>query len=261
MVNVKGVKIGGEEIVMMAGPCSVESEHQIHTIAQMVAEVGVRILRGGAFKPRTSPYSFQGLGQEGLELLREAANENGLLVVTEVLDVRQVDLVAQYADILQIGARNMQNFALLKEVGLTRHAVLLKRGMAATVDELLMAAEYVLSKGNSRVILCERGIRTFCDHTRFTLDVAAVPAVKRLSHLPIVIDPSHAAGLRENVIPLALAGIAAGADGLLVEVHHDPERALSDGPQALRPEQFLQLIERVSACAAAAGRTFSSSVL
>ncbi len=240
----------------MAGPCSVENEYQIHTIAQLVAEAGARILRGGAFKPRTSPYSFQGLGQEGLKLLRTAADENDLLVITEVLDVRQIDLVAQYADILQIGARNMQNFALLKEVGLTHHAVLLKRGMAATVNELLMAAEYVLSAGNSRVILCERGIRTFTDYTRFTLDVAAVPVVKKLSHLPIIIDPSHPAGRHENVIPLALAGIAAGADGLIVEVHHNPECALSDGPQALRPEQFRQLVGKVSAMAAVLGKKF-----
>ncbi len=256
IVDVKGVKIGGEELVIMAGPCSVENEYQIHTIAQLVAEAGARILRGGAFKPRTSPYSFQGLGQEGLKLLRTAADENDLLVITEVLDVRQIDLVAQYADILQIGARNMQNFALLKEVGLTHHAVLLKRGMAATVNELLMAAEYVLSAGNSRVILCERGIRTFTDYTRFTLDVAAVPVVKRLSHLPIIIDPSHPAGRHENVIPLALAGIAAGADGLIVEVHHNPECALSDGPQALRPEQFRQLVGKVSAMAAVLGKKF-----
>lgn len=255
-MDVKGVRIGGEELAMMAGPCSVESERQIHTIAQMVAQAGLRILRGGAFKPRTSPYSFQGLGEYGLRLLREAADAYGLLTVTEVMDTSQVDLVAQYTDILQIGARNMQNYSLLRAVGQCDKPVLLKRGLAATVEELLLATEYILSAGNSRVILCERGIRTFCEHTRFTLDVAAIPVVKRLSHLPIIVDPSHAAGLRDKVIPLALAGIAAGADGLIVEVHHNPECALSDGPQALRPEQFRQLVEKASAMAAVVGRKF-----
>jgi len=257
VIELNGVQIGGRGIVLMAGPCSVESEVQIHTIAKLVAKQGAKVLRGGAFKPRSSPYSFQGLGEVGLKLLREAADENHLLTVTEVMDPRQVELVAKYADILQIGARNMQNFSLLKEVGAMRKPVLLKRGMAATLEELLMAAEYILAEGNRRVILCERGIRTFESHTRFTLDVAAVPAVKELSHLPMIIDPSHAAGLRSKVIPLALAGIAAGADGLLVEVHPEPERALSDGPQSLLPAQFAQLTEELALICKAVGRRFS----
>jgi len=257
VIELNGVQIGGRGIVLMAGPCSVESEVQIHKIAKLVAKQGAKVLRGGAFKPRSSPYSFQGLGEVGLKLLREAADENHLLTVTEVMDPRQVELVAKYADILQIGARNMQNFSLLKEVGAMRKPVLLKRGMAATLEELLMAAEYILAEGNRRVILCERGIRTFESHTRFTLDVAAVPAVKELSHLPMIIDPSHAAGLRSKVIPLALAGIAAGADGLLVEVHPEPERALSDGPQSLLPAQFAQLTEELALICKAVGRRFS----
>ncbi|MFN4295176.1 MAG: 3-deoxy-7-phosphoheptulonate synthase, partial [Thermoflexales bacterium] len=227
------VQIGGPELVVMAGPCSVEDEDQIHILANIVAQSGAKILRGGAFKPRTSPYSFQGLGEKGLRWLRVAADAHGLLVVTEVLDPRHVELVATYADILQIGARNMQNFALLKEVGLCKKPILLKRGLAATLEELLMAAEYILAAGNPSVILCERGIRTFADHLRFTLDVGIIPVLKEASHLPVIVDPSHAAGARDKVIPLALAGIAAGADGLIVEVHHNPERALSDGAQSL----------------------------
>jgi 3-deoxy-7-phosphoheptulonate synthase len=256
VIPVGPVQIGGPELVLMAGPCSVESEEQIHTIASIVARHGTKVLRGGAFKPRTSPYSFQGLGEPGLRWLRQAADAHGLLVVTEVLDPRHVELVAAYADILQIGARNMQNFALLKEVGRCEKPVLLKRGLAATLEEFLMAAEYMLAAGNTRVILCERGIRTFSDHTRFTLDVGIIPALKETSPLPVIVDPSHAAGARAKVIPLALAGIAAGADGLIVEVHHEPERALSDGAQSLLPEQFAQLTEKLTALAPVVGRRF-----
>lgn len=257
VISVGSVQIGGEELVLTAGPCSVESEEQIHTVASIVAGHGATILRGGAFKPRTSPYSFQGLGEPGLRWLRQAADAHGLLVVTEVLDPRHVELVAAYADMLQIGARNMQNFALLKEVGRCEKPVLLKRGLAATLEELLLAAEYILAAGNTRVILCERGIRTFSDHTRFTLDVGIIPALKETSHLPVIVDPSHAAGTRDKVISLALAGIAAGADGVIVEVHHEPERALSDGAQSLLPEQFAQLTEKLTALAPVMGRRFS----
>jgi len=254
VVTVGDVQIGGTELAIIAGPCSVESEEQIEECARLVAQQGVRLMRGGAFKPRTSPYSFQGLGEAGLTMLRAAADRYGLYVVTEVLDTAHVEVVAQYADVLQIGARNMQNFALLKAVGRCGKPVLLKRGVAATLEEWLMAAEYILNEGNPRVILCERGIRTFSDHLRFTLDVGAVPVVKELSHLPVIVDPSHAAGIRTKVIPLALAGIAARADGLIVEVHHDPDRALCDGPQALLPEQFQKLMDEVSLVAQAVGR-------
>ncbi len=254
VVTVGDVQISGTELAIIAGPCSVESEEQIEECARLVAQQGVRLMRGGAFKPRTSPYSFQGLGEAGLTMLRAAADRYGLYVVTEVLDTAHVEVVAQYADVLQIGARNMQNFALLKAVGRCGKPALLKRGIAATLEEWLMAAEYILNEGNPRVILCERGIRTFSDHLRFTLDVGAVPVVKELSHLPVIVDPSHAAGIRTKVIPLALAGIAAGADGLIVEVHHDPDRALCDGPQALLPEQFQKLMDEVSRVAQAVGR-------
>jgi 3-deoxy-7-phosphoheptulonate synthase len=253
-IEVNGVRIGGPELVMMAGPCSVESEAQIRESARIVAQHGARILRGGAYKPRTSPYTFQGLGEPGLKLMRDAADEYGLLVVTEVMDTTQVDVVAEYADILQIGARNMQNYALLRAVGTVDKAVLLKRGMAATVDEWLMAAEYVLAGGNKRVILCERGIRTFANHLRFTLDVGVIPVIEELSHLPIIVDPSHAAGVRDKVLPLALAGIAAGADGLIVEVHPDPDKAYSDGAQSLRPEQFERLMDEIAVVSQAVGR-------
>lgn len=257
VITVGRVQIGGPELVVMAGPCSVEDEEQIHTLANVVAQSGAKILRGGAFKPRTSPYSFQGLGEKGLHWLRDAADAHGLLVVTEVLDPRHVELVVAYADILQIGARNMQNFALLREVGLSRKPVLLKRGFAATLEEFLMAAEYILSAGNSSVIFCERGIRTFADHLRFTLDVGIIPVLKEVSHLPVIVDPSHAAGMRDKVIPLALAGVAAGADGLIVEVHHNPERALSDGAQSLLPEQFAQLTKKLAGLAPVVGRSFA----
>ena len=253
-IRLDGIEIGGQDLVLMAGPCSVESEEQIHTMARIVAEQGAQVLRGGAFKPRTSPYSFQGHGEQGLRWMREAADENGLLIVTEVIGASQVDLVAKYADILQIGARNMQNYALLRAAGQCDRPVLLKRGLAATVDEFLMSAEYIMNEGNHRVVLCERGVRTFLDHTRFTLDVGAIPVIKETSHLPIIVDPSHAAGLQKWVIPLALAGVAAGADGLLVEVHYEPEKALSDGEQALKPEQFAELIREIAVIAQAIGR-------
>ncbi len=254
VVEVGGIPIGGEGIVVMAGPCAVESAEQINTIAAAVARAGARVLRGGAFKPRTSPYSFQGLGVEGLKLLREAADAHGMLVVTEAMDASQVEVVARYADIIQIGARNMQNFVLLREMGKAEKPVLLKRGFSATIKEFLMAAEYIMSEGNERVILCERGIRTFSDFTRFTLDLAAVPVLKRETHLPVIVDPSHATGRRDMVIPLARAAVAAGADGVMVEVHHRPEEALSDGPQALLPEQFERLMRELAPIARTIGR-------
>ncbi len=255
VVNVKGVEIGGLKVVTMAGPCSVESQDQINRAADLVAGTGAKVIRGGAFKPRSSPYSFQGLGEEGLKMMRSAADRNGLLVISEVMDQTQIPLLAYYADILQIGARNMQNFNLLKELGKLRKPVLLKRGIAATIEELLLSAEYVMSGGNYEVILCERGIRTFEPYTRNTMDISAIPVVKKLSHLPIVADPSHGTGRRDQVLPMARAAIAAGADGLLVEVHHDPDHALSDGAQTLRPEQFSELMQQVRIIAAAVGRT------
>ncbi|MDI3297794.1 MAG: 3-deoxy-7-phosphoheptulonate synthase [Bacillota bacterium] len=248
------VEVGGPGIVVMAGPCSVESREQLLEAAQAVREAGAAVLRGGAFKPRTSPYSFQGLGAEGLRLLAEARQRTGLPVVTEVMAPQEVELVAEYADVLQVGTRNMQNFSLLKELGRAGKPVLLKRGMSATVEEWLLAAEYVLSHGNPDVILCERGIRTFEHATRNTLDLSAVPLVKRLSHLPVVVDPSHATGLWELVTPMALAAVAAGADGLLVEVHPDPSQALSDGRQSLRPDRLARLVEQADAVAQAVGR-------
>jgi 3-deoxy-7-phosphoheptulonate synthase len=255
VVNVKGVEIGGSKVVTMAGPCSVESQDQINRAADLVAETGAKVIRGGAFKPRSSPYSFQGLGEEGLKMMRSAADRNGLLVISEVMDQTQIPLLAYYADILQIGARNMQNFNLLKELGKLRKPVLLKRGIAATIEELLLSAEYVMSGGNYEVILCERGIRTFETYTRNTMDISAIPVVKKLSHLPIVADPSHGTGRRDQVLPMARAAVAAGADGLLVEVHHDPDHALSDGAQTLRPEQFSELMQQVRIIATAVGRT------
>jgi 3-deoxy-7-phosphoheptulonate synthase len=254
-IRVGEVTIGGEEVVVVAGPCSVESEDQILTIARAVARAGARLLRGGAFKPRTSPYGFQGLGEEGLLLLAAAREATGLPVVTEVVAPEDVDLVASHADMLQIGARNMQNFRLLAACGRCPMPVLLKRGPAATLDELLHAAEYVVSHGNPRVVLCERGIRTFETSTRYTLDVAAVPVLKARSHLPVLVDPSHAAGDRAWVEPLARAAVAAGADGLLVEVHHDPERARSDGRQSLTLDGFEGTMRAVRGVAAAVGRS------
>ena len=255
-----GTKIGGSDLVLMAGPCSVENEREILDIAHRVKDVGATVLRGGAFKPRSSPYSFQGLGLQGLEFLARAREETGLAVVTEALDPDGVDLVVQYADIVQIGARNMQNYALLRRAGRAGKPVLLKRGMSATIDELLLAAEYILAEGNPDVILCERGIRSFDTHTRNLFDLAAIPVVKSLSHLPIIADPSHGTGIRSKVTPMGRAAVAAGADGLIVEVHHDPPRAMSDGAQSLYPDQFAKLVDEVRVIARAIGRNFTPSL-
>ena len=255
IVRAGNVEIGGERIVIMAGPCSVESRDQIERAADIVADGGARVIRGGAFKPRSSPYSFQGMGEEGLELLRNAADRRGLLVISEVMDAVQIPLLTKYSDILQVGARNMQNYTLLRELGKTRKPVLLKRGLSATIEELLLSAEYILAGGNYDVILCERGIRTFETYTRNTFDVSAIPVVKKLSHLPIVGDPSHGTGRRDQVPPMARAAIAAGADGLLMEVHHDPDNALSDGAQSLSGDQFFELMKQLRQIAAAVGRT------
>ncbi|MDE3075785.1 MAG: 3-deoxy-7-phosphoheptulonate synthase [Chloroflexota bacterium] len=255
-IRVGDVSIGASQpVVVMAGPCSVESREQLLEIAHAVKEAGARMLRGGAFKPRTSPHSFQGLGEEGLELLAEARDETGLPVVTEVMDAHDVKLVAGYADVLQIGARNMQNFSLLKQAGAAHHPVLLKRGAGCKLKELLMAAEYILAEGNQRLVLCERGITTFEDSTRNTTDINAVPMLKQLTHLPVVLDPSHATGNWRLVTPVASAGIAAGADGLLIEVHNDPARARSDGPQSLKPEKFAALVQQARRVAEAVGRS------
>ncbi|MGE5648209.1 MAG: 3-deoxy-7-phosphoheptulonate synthase [Acidobacteriota bacterium] len=247
VVEIAGARIGGPDLVLCAGPCSVESREQILTAARAVKAAGAQLLRGGAYKPRTSPYAFQGLAEEGLKLLAEARAETGLGIVTEAIDVETFDRVEQYADCVQIGARNMQNFSLLRRAGRGKLPVLLKRGIAATLDEFLMAAEYVMSEGNYKVVLCERGVRTFADHTRNTLDLSVVPAVERVSHLPIVVDPSHGTGKRDKVHPMGLAAIAAGAAGLIVEVHPNPERALSDGAQSLYPEQFAELADEARA--------------
>jgi 3-deoxy-7-phosphoheptulonate synthase len=249
-----GVKVGGGEVVVMAGPCSVESREQIFTVAELVAKSGARVLRGGAFKPRSSPYSFQGLGEEGLKLMREAADRFGMLMISEVMEIGQIPLMLTYVDILQVGARNMQNFNLLRELGKLRKPVLLKRGIAATLEELLLSAEYILAGGNYDVILCERGIRTFETYTRNTLDISAIPIVHKLSHLPITADPSHGTGRRDKVAPMARAAVAAGADALIIEVHHDPEQALSDGAQSLYPEQFAVLMKELRMIAPAVGR-------
>ena len=249
-----GIKIGGEEIVVMAGPCSVEKEELLIAIARKVKAAGAKVLRGGAFKPRTSPYSFQGLGEEGLKYLKAAKDETGLLIVTELVDLRDLDLVEKYADIIQIGTRNMQNFGLLKEVGRSKKPVLLKRGMSNTIKEFLMSAEYILSEGNFNVMLCERGIRTFEDATRFTLDISAVPITKNLSHLPCLVDPSHATGKWDLVAPCAKAAVAAGSDGLIIEVHPNPEEAISDGAQSLYPERFAELMRDLRKVAEAVGR-------
>jgi 3-deoxy-7-phosphoheptulonate synthase len=254
IVNVSGIQIGASDIVIIAGPCAVESKEQLFSTARSVTTGGATILRGGAFKPRSSPYNFQGMGEEGLKLLSEIRKETGLPVVTEVMDTRQVELVASYADMLQIGSRNMQNYPLLKEVGISRKPVLLKRGMMATVEEFLMAAEYILSQGNDQIVLCERGIRTFETSTRNTLDLSAVPMLKRLTHLPVIIDPSHGTGLRWMVPPMAKAAIAVGADGLIMEVHYKPEEALCDGFQSLSLEEFDQLMADLKKIAKAIGR-------
>jgi len=249
------VQIGGKKIVIIAGPCAVESEEQVFTIAEKVKNAGADLLRGGVFKPRTSPYSFQGLGVEGLKILKKVKEKLNIGIVTEVMNVDQIDIVAEVADVLQIGARNVQNFNLLKELGKIRKPVLLKRGMATTIKEWLMSAEYILSEGNYNVILCERGIRTFEDSTRFTLDLNAIPVVKSLSHLPIIVDPSHGIGIRNFVPVMAKAAIAAGADGLIIEVHHNPEEALSDGPQSIYPEQFENLMREIKRLAEAVDRS------
>jgi 3-deoxy-7-phosphoheptulonate synthase len=251
------VAFGGTEIAMVAGPCAIETREQAFTIAKQIKAAGTRLFRGGAYKPRTSPYSFQGLGEAGLEIMAEVRKEFGLGIITEAIDHESLDLVAEFADVIQIGARNMQNFSLLKRAGRAKKPVLLKRGMSATLDEFLMAAEYLMSEGNYAVILCERGVRTFSDFTRNTLDLAVVPAVQKRSHLPIVVDPSHGTGRRNKVLPLSRAAVAVGADGLLVEVHHDPDRALSDGPQSILPAEFEQLIREVRQIAAVLGRTIN----
>jgi 3-deoxy-7-phosphoheptulonate synthase len=251
----RGVTVGGEQVVVMAGPCSVENAEQIETIAAQVAQFGARVLRGGAFKPRSSPYSFQGLGPKGLELMRRAADQHNLLVVSELMDQTQIPLLLDYVDVLQVGARNMQNYNLLKELGRVTKPILLKRGIAATIEELLLSAEYIMAGGNYDIILCERGIRTFESYTRNTLDVSAIPVIKKLSHLPIIVDPSHGTGRRDKVAPMGRAAVAAGADGLLIEVHHNPDKALSDGAQSLYPEQFEQLMKELRMIAPAVGRT------
>jgi len=251
----KGVEIGGPQVIVMAGPCSVESHDQLFKAAEQVAKAGAKVLRGGAFKPRSSPYTFQGLGLEGLKLLREAADAHGLLVISEVMEISQIDLMMPYIDIFQVGARNMQNFNLLRELGKVRKPVLMKRGIAATIEEMLLSAEYIMSGGNYDVILCERGIRTFETYTRNTLDISAIPIVHKLSHLPITSDPSHGTGLRDKVEPMACASLAAGADALIIEVHPDPDHALSDGAQSLYPEQFAELMAKLRLIAPAVGRT------
>ncbi|MPY87234.1 MAG: 3-deoxy-7-phosphoheptulonate synthase [Luteitalea sp.] len=255
IVNVGDIRIGGDEVIVMAGPCSAENEQQVMSTAAAVKRAGGKILRGGAFKPRTSPYSFQGLGEEGLQLLRAAANEHNLKLVSEVMDASQIELLERYVDIYQVGARNMQNFTLLRELGRARKPVLVKRGISATIEELLLSAEYVLAGGNMEVILCERGIRTFESYTRNTLDISAIPVVQKLSHLPIFVDPSHGTGRRDKVAPMARAAVAAGADGLLIEVHCDPDHALSDGAQSLFPAQFDRLMAELRIIAPAIGRS------
>jgi 3-deoxy-7-phosphoheptulonate synthase len=246
--------IGGGNLAVIAGPCSIESREQAFVIAELVAKAGAQFFRGGAFKPRTSPYAFQGMGLEALQIMAEIRERFGLRIVTEAIDSQSLALVAEWADVIQIGARNMQNFSLLKQAGKLRKPVLIKRGLSATLDEFLMAAEYVMSEGNYQVILCERGVRTFADHTRNTLDLSIVPAVRRLSHLPILVDPSHATGKRDSVLPMSRAAIAGGADGVLVEVHHQPEKALSDGPQSIYPEQFSLMMNELEAIAPIVGR-------
>lgn len=260
IVSVGGVDVGGNGIVLIGGPCAVESLDQTRAIAEGVKRGGGQLLRGGAYKPRTSPYSFQGLGERGLEILARVREEFDLPIVTEAIDEEAIRLVVQYADCIQIGARNMQNFSLLKSAGRTRKPVLLKRGMAATLDELLLCAEYIMAEGNYQVMLCERGVRTFADHTRNTVDLSIVPAIKRISHLPILVDPSHGTGKRNKVLPMSRAAIAIGADGVLVEVHHKPEEALSDGPQAILPDEFARLVRECEAVARVVGRTLQPAL-
>ncbi|MEZ5290226.1 MAG: 3-deoxy-7-phosphoheptulonate synthase [Vicinamibacterales bacterium] len=261
IINIGEVRIGGDEVIVMAGPCSAESEEQVNATAAAVKRAGAKGLRGGAFKPRSSPYSFQGLGEEGLKLLRAASNAHDLKLITEVMDISQIEVIDRYADIFQVGARNMQNFTLLRELGRTRKPVMLKRGISATIEEWLLSAEYVLSGGNGQVMLCERGIRTFETYTRNTLDVSAIPIVKQLSHLPVFVDPSHGTGRRDKVAPMARAAAAAGADGLLIEVHCDPDHALSDGAQSLFPVQFERLMAELRIIAPAIGRSICTEPL
>ncbi len=255
VIRIKDVEIGGSQVVVMAGPCSVESQEQIERSADIVADAGAKVIRGGAFKPRSSPYSFQGMGEEGLQIMRAAADRRGLLVISEVMEKEQIPLLSQYSDILQIGARNMQNFNLLRALGKIRKPVLLKRGIAATVEELLLSAEYIMSGGNYEVMLCERGIRTFETYTRNTFDVSAIPVLQKLSHLPVIADPSHGTGRRDLVPPMARAAVAAGADGLLMEVHHDPDHAMSDGAQSMYPAQLNELMGQLRLIATAVGRS------
>ena len=255
VIDVGDVKIGGAKIVVMAGPCAVESLDQVRTIAERVSKAGAQFLRGGAFKPRTSPYSYPGMGEPGLEILRTVADEFGMKIITEVMDRAQIDVVTQYTDVIQVGARNMQNFTLLRELGTAPKPVMLKRGPSATYEEWLMSAEYILSGGNQDVMLCERGIRTFETYTRNTMDVAGIPVMKKLSHLPVIADPSHGTGRRDKVLPMARASVAAGADGLMIEVHHDPDHAMSDGSQSLYPNQFDEMMAQTTQIANVVGRT------
>jgi 3-deoxy-7-phosphoheptulonate synthase len=255
IVRARGVEVGGDRVVVMAGPCTIESEHQVFETARRVARSGARILRGGAYKPRSSPYAFQGMGIDGLKILRAAGDEFDMAVISEVMEISQIEKMIEYVDILQVGARNMQNFNLLSALGQVRKPILLKRGMSATIQEWLLAAEYIMSGGNYDIILCERGIRTFETYTRNTFDISAIPVINKLSHLPIIGDPSHATGLRDKVAPVARAIVAAGADGLLIEVHHDPEKAVCDGPQSLYPDQFTRLMDELRIIVPAVGRT------
>lgn len=255
IIKVGRLKIGGTSVVIMAGPCAVETEEQIFSTAEILKKLGVNVLRGGAFKPRTSPYTFQGLGEKGLKIMKEAGEKYGLLVISEVMDVSQIKMMSDYVDIFQVGARNMQNFWLLRELGKIRKPILLKRGMSATIEEWLMAAEYIMAGGNYQVMLCERGIRTFENYTRNTLDLSAIPVIQKLSHLPVIVDPSHGTGRRDKVRPMARAAIAAGAQGLIIEIHPHPEQALSDGAQSLYPEQFAELMKELKTIAVALGQT------
>jgi len=255
IVRARGVEVGGDRVVVMAGPCTIESEHQVFETARRVARSGARILRGGAYKPRSSPYAFQGMGVDGLKILRAAGDEFDMAVISEVMEISQIEKMLEYVDILQVGARNMQNFNLLSALGQVRKPILLKRGMSATIQEWLLAAEYIMSGGNYDIILCERGIRTFETYTRNTFDISAIPVIDKLSHLPIIGDPSHATGRRDKVAPVARAIVAAGADGLLIEVHHDPEKAVCDGPQSLYPDQFTRLMDELRIIVPAVGRT------
>jgi 3-deoxy-7-phosphoheptulonate synthase len=255
VITVGDVRIGGDEVIVMAGPCSAESAEQVEAAAAAVKRAGAKILRGGAYKPRSSPYSFQGLGEDGLRLLRDASDRHNLLLISEVMDISQIETIERYADILQVGARNMQNFTLLRELGKSRKPVMLKRGISATIEEWLLSAEYILAGGNTNVMLCERGIRTFESYTRNTLDISAIPVVKQLSHLPVIVDPSHGTGRRDKVAPMARAAVAAGADGLIIEVHCDPDHAMSDGAQSLFPAQFDRLMAELRIIAPAIGRS------